>query len=289
MACRYDLLVIDLDGTLLDRHGRASERNCAAIHMARDAGVEVIIATGRAYVESQLVLSSIACEGAVIVAGGAMLCDSRTGETLDRHTMPHELVTKISASLIQHGHNAQILKDASATTYDYLVVGGATLDPATQWWFETQPVRVRFAAELGEDVHPDDSVRVGTVASGTQLKSIADELIEDLGDQVFLQSWSAVTAAEAIGSKTHLLEAFNPKVNKWTMVERYCRSHDIDISRTAAIGDALNDISMLRNAGLGVAMGNADAGVMHVCQKVTCDHNADGVASAIEHILSGAW
>lgn len=289
MARRYDLLVIDLDGTLLDKQGCASERNCAAICAAREAGLEVIVATGRAYVESQATLESIACDGRVIVAGGAMLCDSTTGATLDRHTMPADLVVRISESLLHHGHNAQILKDASATSYDYLVVGTGGLDPASQWWFETHPVRVVFADEVGEDVHPDDSVRVGTVASGAALKTIAEELLDDLGDNVFLQHWSAVTATEAVGSTTHLLEAFNPRVNKWTMVERYARKQDIERSRIAAIGDGLNDVCLLRNAGLGVAMGNADPGVMHVCQRITDDHECDGVANAIEHMLSGAW
>jgi hypothetical protein len=51
----------------------------------------------------------------------------------------------------------------------------------------------------------------------------------------------------------------------------------------------LNDVPLLRNVGLGIAMGNAEPGVMHVCDRVTDDHNADGVANAIEKLLSGAW
>jgi hydroxymethylpyrimidine pyrophosphatase-like HAD family hydrolase len=289
MSCQYELVVVDLDGTLLNCKGQASERNCAAIGAARDAGVEVIIATGRAYIESRAILGQIACDGPVIVAGGAMLCDGATGRTLDRHAMPFALVEKISESLNRHGHMAQILKDATATSYDYLIVGAGELDPASQWWFETMPVRVLFTDDLKHDLHPEDSVRVGTVARGDALKTIADELRDDLGDTVFLQHWSAVTATEATGSTTHLLEAFNPQVNKWTMVERYCRRRGVDPARVAAIGDGLNDVCMLRGAGLGIAMGNADAGVMHVCQRVTENHDCDGVAHAIEQLLCGAW
>lgn len=289
MACRYDLIVVDLDGTLLDKRGCASERNCAAIRAARDAGVEVIVATGRAFVESQAILAQIESLGPVIVAGGAMLCESMTGDTLDRSTMPADLVANISGSLIRHGHTAHILKDATAASFDYLIVGEGTLDPATQWWFDTHPVRVRYVDTLERDSHPGDTVRVGTVANGTSLKKIADEMRDDLGDSVFLQHWSAVTATEAIGSETHLLEAFHPQVNKWTMIERFCQRTGIDTNRVAAIGDGMNDLNMLRNAGLSVAMANADPGIVHLCDRVTEDHEADGVAHAIDQMLTGAW
>ncbi len=53
MACRYDLLVIDLDGTLLRSDGTVSLRNRKALEQARDAGMEVIIATGRSHAESR--------------------------------------------------------------------------------------------------------------------------------------------------------------------------------------------------------------------------------------------
>jgi HAD superfamily hydrolase (TIGR01484 family) len=286
---QYDLLVVDLDGTLLDRRGRVSPRNAGAIAAAHDAGLEVIVATGRAAVECLDVLRRIGRPGAVIAAGGAMLSDAATGRTLDRSAMPRELVASITSSLNRHGHVAHLLKDPDAADYDYLIVGDGELDPATEWWFRTLPVRVRFAPTLDDDPNPADTVRVATVAVGVQLEKVANELRDDLGDRVFLQHWSAVTASEAIGSRTHLLECFNPDVNKWTATEAYCRRQGINPLRVAAIGDGLNDLALLRGAGLGIAMGNADAAILLVAQRVTADHNSDGVAHAFERILAGVW
>src|SRR6185369_8508762 len=48
-------------------------------------------------------------------------------------------------------------------------------------------------------------------------------LRELVGERAYLQHWSAVTQTHATGSPTHLLEVFNARVNKWTMVEAYCR------------------------------------------------------------------
>ncbi len=284
---QYDLLVIDLDGTLLRRDGSVSARNVEAVQQARDAGVEVIVATGRALVESQRALKAIAHEGLMIAAGGSMLCCVKSGRTLARRVMPEQVVRDATDALLGHGHKVLILKDSNAAGYDYLAVGQGELDPASRWWFEQLPVTVRFAEELAEDAHPHDTVRAAVVASGSELGPIAQDLKEKLGEQVFLQHWPAVTSSEAIGSQTHLLEVFNPNVNKWTMIQSHCAGSGIDMARVVTIGDGLNDVEMLRGAGLGVAMGNADPRAAAVADRSAGDHENDGVAEVIELILNG--
>lgn len=289
MALRYELVVIDLDGTMLGRNGRVSERNRAALAEARAAGLEVIIATGRALIESLEPLRAVGHEGLVVAAGGSLLCDATSGRTIERCVMPHDLVVQITRSLMRHGHKALILKDPDATGYDYLAVGPAQLDPASQWWFKSLPVRVRFSEALEEDPHPHDTVRAGSVAQGDALAGIAAELRADLGDRALLQHWSAVTATEATGSSTHLLEIFNRQVSKWTMISAHCRRMGIDERAVVAIGDEINDVEMIRGAGLGIAMGNAVPAVKAVADRVTGDHDSDGLGQAIDHVLAGRW
>jgi hydroxymethylpyrimidine pyrophosphatase-like HAD family hydrolase len=289
MSCRYDLLVIDLDGTLLDPRGRVSDANVEAVRAARAAGLTVIIATGRALVESQRTLEVIGRDGIVIAAGGSMVCDAATGRTLYRSTMPHDLVVDVTAALLDEGHKVLLLKDPDRTGYDYLAVGPAELDPASAWWFEVLPVRVRFVHELVDDPDPEETVRVGAVAGEAELAPIATHLKQRLGDRAFLQHWSAVTATAATGSATHLLEVFNPDVDKWTAVRAFCEQEGVDPARVAAIGDGLNDVRLVSQAGLGIAMGNADPRVAAVADRTTADNTADGVAEAIGRLLDGSW
>lgn len=286
---RYDLLAIDLDGTLLGRDGGVSSANRRALQAARDAGIEVIIATGRAWVESRHVLHDIGHEGVFIGAGGATLNRSEDGATLRRHVMDPTLTVRIARSLIRHGHLAHLLKDGPRSGYDYFIVGEGELDPATQWWFRSFPVRARFAESVELDDHPDETLRCGTVAVSGSLQRVVDELREDLGDQVFMQHWAAVTESQAVGAATHLLEVFNPRVDKWTMLAEYAAQRGVPPERIAAIGDGLNDVRMVRQAGLGVAMGNADPRVRDVADRHAPDHDRDGVAYAIERLLHGAW
>jgi hydroxymethylpyrimidine pyrophosphatase-like HAD family hydrolase len=203
--------------------------------------------------------------------------------------MPADLVHEITVWLLRHDHPAMILKDAHVTGYDYLIVGDGVLDPASLWWFERMGTTTRRAAAVHEDLHPHDSVRAGAVACASRLAPLAAQMRSELGDRCCLQHWSAVTATHATGAPTHLLEIFDACVNKWTMVRELCRREAIDEQRVAAIGDGLNDVQLLENAGLGIAMANSGPEVTAVAQRITDHHDDDGVAVAIERLLSGEW
>src|SRR5688572_22478349 len=84
MPRRYDALVIDLDGTLLRSDGTISQRNIDAIDAVRQAGMDVIIATGRSLAESREALETIGHAGVLIAAGGSLLCDVASGRTISR-------------------------------------------------------------------------------------------------------------------------------------------------------------------------------------------------------------
>lgn len=283
-----DLLVLDLDGTLLDRGGRVSVRNAEAIAAAESAGIPVAIATGRSWSESRHVLETIDYRRPFIAAGGAVIADGVSGRTIRRDAMSSSLVERIVSTLLAHRHTTLLLKDAPSRADEYMVVGDGPLDRASEWWFETFRIGYRRIVGLHEDPHPHDTVRVGVVASGASLATVADEVRREVGEEAFLQHWSAVTEDEATGSSTHLLEVFSPRVSKWSAVLHVCEDLGIDPRNTVAIGDGLNDVEMVANAGLGIAMGNASPAVRAVADTVTGHHDADGVADAIERILASS-
>jgi hydroxymethylpyrimidine pyrophosphatase-like HAD family hydrolase len=148
---------------------------------------------------------------------------------------------------------------------------------------------VQYVDHVDEDAHPDDTLRAGVVGPADRLERLIAGLRDELGDRALMQHWPAVTASHCIGATTHLLEIFSPETDKWTMVAAYCARRGLKPERVACIGDGLNDVRMVREAGLGIAMGNAMPPVTDVADRVTLDHTDDGVAIAIERILSGAW
>jgi len=289
MPPAVDAIAIDLDGTLLNRDGHVSEAHMHALDRARRAGMQIVIATGRAMTESRRVLDSIGHDGCIVHAGGSMISDVPTGRTLHHTAMCAAVVSELTSVLVDHGHRALLLKDRSRTNLDYVAVGGRAFDRASEWWILHHGVRVVHVHEVSEDPFPGETVRVGAVARADVLAPLADGLVVRMAGRCQMQHWSAVTESQATGSKTHLLEAFACDTNKSTAFRHWCTLHGIDWSRTAAIGDGLNDVEIVRDAAIGIAMDGGDPRLLAVADKVAPSAEADGVATAIDHLIAGRW
>jgi hypothetical protein len=285
LSVRYRLVITDLDGTLLNRRGQVSEANLLAIRRLQDAGVEVIPATGRALREADHVLDFINHVGHAIMAGGALVHDASDGRVIIRRGLPEDLVRGTSAILAEYGILSQHLQDHTCAGFDYVMVGDHAFDPATKWWFEVFPVTYQRVASIEHHPSIEHTVRVGGVAPADVLAPIAQRIAREFGDRLAVQHWSAQTSEEAINSPTHLLEAFDRGVNKWTAIEAVCAELGIDPAETVAIGDGLNDLEMIRHAGLGIAMENADPRIAAVARARAGHHDRDGFAAVAEIVL----
>ncbi len=290
------MLAIDLDGTLVDHHGRVSEGNLRALAAARAAGVMTVVCTGRALIESMPVIRAIGQEDPVIVAGGAMVACPGTGRTLERFALDPALTREVVGHLSERGHAALLLKDPHAAGYDYLVVserGLEAVDPASRWWFGNMGARVRTVARLEDDEHPEHSVRIGAYAANTPVDTLAAELQARFGGVAMLQHFAGVMlpAERRLAGieSVHIVELFHSSADKWQALDRLAMRLGVPRGETAAIGDQLNDLSMITHAGLGVAMGNAHERVAAAADRRTLSVDQDGVAHAIGMMLEGAW
>lgn len=300
---KYDLLAIDLDGTLFGPDGKVSPANVRAVDAARRAGIEVVICTGRAMVESTVAIRAIRAyepaEGRTIApmvcAGGAMVCDVAGRRTLHRWAMNRSLVNRLCDYFSRRKRAPLLLKDRDAAGFDYLVVNSGPIERPTQWWFNVMDVEVKFIDSAVHDPHPEHTVRVGFAATADVMRDLAAGVQAEFGKEAATQHFAAVAGADdksPHGIKDngiHLLEVFDAQVSKWTAVHRLALEQSIPRERIAAIGDEINDLAMIQGAGLGIAMENAVESVKNAAQQHTLSYADDGVAHAIDRILSGAW
>ena len=275
----WDVLVLDLDGTLLCSQGAVSDQNLHALDIVREHGIEVVVATGRSFSECKHVLHEIQHLGVCISAGGSQLTDSE-GNSLLRDVVDVLVVQEVTEQIIASGYRSLLLKDATACDAQYVLVGDASLHEASTWWFDSLGISTIEVETMDEDPWPEHTLRVGAIANESDLLPIATQLKVSLEGRAKLQHWSAVTCSQATGSSTHLLEVFGNEVSKWAMLERYL-GEKLKRERIVAIGDGLNDIEVLREAGLSIVMENANEEVQQYADVLAGHHDSHGFAHAM--------
>jgi hydroxymethylpyrimidine pyrophosphatase-like HAD family hydrolase len=293
---RYDLVAVDLDGTLIGPDGSIHPRNIEMIAKAHAAGVCVTLCTGRALIETSPTVKHIGSVDPVIVSGGAMVACPVTGNTLERFTIHPDLVGEAVEHLHTQEHPALLLKDPAATGYDYLIVtpkGPDAIDPSSRWWFKKMGVRTRYVAHVKHDPHPGDTVRVGAYSANTPIDPLVAGLRSRFGSRSQLQHFRGVLLPDdrkdhGIQS-VHIVELFHHHADKWMALQRLAERRKVPLSRVAAIGDQHNDLTMVGGAALGIAMGNATPEVVAVSKRTTLRSEEGGVGHALEMILKGAW
>jgi Cof subfamily protein (haloacid dehalogenase superfamily) len=274
------MIAIDLDGTLLSPDGRVTPRAKAAVHRALSAGLLVCFATGRNWTESKAVLDAVEHYGTAVFVGGAMVVDTEKEVTLHRMMMDPQLARELCTFLEAEGHAALALQDTATAGVDYLVTSGVPLNAATRGWMNVTDAAVHSVPRLGEYPH-EHTVRVGICAEPAEVQRVRTDLIGRFGERVVCLSLFVPAY------NVEVMEVFDPAVNKWEGVLHVARRHGIDPSEIVAIGDDVNDIPMIRGAGLGVAMGNARPEIQAIADRVIRGNHDEGLAEFLDELVDG--
>ena len=274
----YKMIAIDLDGTLLSPTGEVTPRAKAAVHKALSAGLLVCFATGRNWTESRTVLDAVEHYDSAVFAGGAMVVDTKRQVLLHRMMMGPDLARALCRHLEAEGHAVLALQDTDAAGVDYVVTGDLPVNEATTQWMNITRATIRRVPRLAEHPH-DHTVRVGIVAGPEAVQRSKRSLAAAFGGRVVLQD----LYVPAYG--VEVLEVFDFAVNKWQGVLHVARRHGIAPAEIVAIGDDVNDLPMLQNAGLGVAMGNARPEAKAAAKRIIGSNADEGLALFLEELV----
>ncbi len=272
------MIAIDLDGTLLAPDGSVSPRNRAAIHKALRAGLLICFATGRNWTESQTILDAVEHYDTAVFVGGAMVIDTKSGQTLHRTGMEPQLARDVCAVIESLGHAALALQDTGEAGVDYLVSDGIELNEATRQWMVATTAKMHLLSDLSRHSHVY-TIRLGICAARDEVERVRKILKDRFGERILCQILYVPAYA------VEVMEVFDPAVSKWEGVLHVARQHGILPEQIVAIGDDINDVPMIRNAGLGVAMGNARAEVQAVAKRVIKSNREDGLAEFLEELV----
>lgn len=286
---RFKLLALDVDGTLVGPDALVGEPTRRAVAEARGAGLAVCLATGRSYPESRGIWEQLhlpAPHEPMVTAGGAMVCQSDTGRTLYHRSIGREVARLFGSAMNDRGYVAMALVDAWRNGTDYLVTERGDHHAASRDWFSKMNVRVRRVASLGEAGQEMAMLRISTVVDTVEAAQMAAELSRQFAGLL------NVHAIAAPNYEVTIVEAHAVGADKMTALRYVGQSLLIGAGQMVAVGDDLNDISMVRGAGLGAAMGPAPKSLRAVADVVVGDGAGDpraGLAEFIGRLVAGEY
>jgi len=278
------MLALDVDGTLAWRRDEVLPRTRQALERARERGVDVVIATGRRYRTTLRVVEALGFPVPAVCLGGALVKDP-AGATLHQQGLEAEAFREVAGLLREFGQSAVAQRDGHGPE----VGADLLLDGALPWnrWTAQYAERNRDFAEWRPDLGRElrrDVLLVGAFGSVEELARVEGELHRRHPGR-FQSHLMPLPAEEGSG---RYLEVAPFGVCKWQGLRRLAERLGIGPEAICAVGDERNDLSMVRAAGLGVAMGNGHTELRRVADWVTGRHDEDGLVAVVERILEGS-
>ncbi len=270
----YKLIAIDMDGTLLNKEKKVTDKTKEAIKRAQALGIYIVITTGRIYSDIPFYKDYIGIEAPVIASNGALIMDG--DKTIYKQNISKETNSFLIA--ISKKFNLKFMLHTHDTLYCY----GIRL---TLFW----KVILRLTGNKNIKIQRLKSyVEVNNLIVNKEKEIIKFEIISLNKNKLELFKEEVIRNKdiEVASSSENNIEVTNKGVSKGNALKFLSDYLKIKKEEIIAIGDSENDISMIRYAGFGVAMGNAIEKVKSEAKYITRTNEEDGVATAIEELVS---
>ncbi len=275
-------LAVDIDGTLTDPQFHISERNIAALRAAHDAGIEIILATGRRHDFAMPVARQLGIPVLLLSSNGALLRSSE-GQTV----FAERLNTSTARKLIRHmgafrGHAVLTFdRPANYPGNDSLILERADeLNQSVSRWLEVNRPYIKYVAPLEDALGEEDPLQAMYCGRIALMETAEQRLAEaDFLDEI------TVLKTQYDHRDLCILDILTRECSKGHGLRRWAEERDVDRRHIMAIGDNYNDLEMLEFAGLPVVMGNATEALKRNGFRVTGSNEESGVAQAIEELL----
>jgi Cof subfamily protein (haloacid dehalogenase superfamily) len=275
-ASAIRLLVLDIDGTISGVNNTINPAVQAVVQAVQGRGIQVAIATGRMFHSAVRFYETLNLDLPLMAYQGALIQEPKTGN-VHRHWT---LAQATALQLLDYFEEVEFQQHLSVHAYvnDRLYVRQIT--PESELYSERTGVTLFPVGDLRHLVQEHEPTKLLALSQdATHIDSLYTHLRTQYSPAELYLTKSIAT----------FFEATNPLVNKGTAVQ-YIAEELLGLQphQVMTIGDNFNDVEMLQYAGIGVAMGNAPAGVKAIADWVAPDVESDGAAIALEKILLSA-
>lgn len=248
------LIVLDLDGTTLRKDKTVSEYTVNTLLKARDEGNTILFATARPPRDAYKYVPEHLRDNPIICYNGAAIVSSKDLNVIYRKAIPKQDVLKLIGIIESHGY-----KNITIEVNDNMYSN-----------FDTTPF-------FGNSKNEIRDLRTMEYENADKVLICSERPI----DEEILKEFPNTVKGMLTDSKI-LCQIINSNASKWTAITNLATKLNIENKDIIAFGDDVNDFDMIENAGMSIAMGNAEEEIKNIADFITDTNENDGVAKFLE-------
>ena len=272
---KVKLIAFDLDGTILRDDKSLSARSLRALSAAHERGALIVPATGRIYKGVPAPLREAAFARYFITINGALVYDAHRDAALYRAELPNELTLR----LMEHMDTLDVIYDCYKDDWGY--VSRSMYERAGDYISDRGILELFYRSRT-----PVEDLKAYLRADGGSVQKAQMHFRDMRAKKKELELLPALFPELAVSTSVPSnIELNIAAANKGDALCSLCAALGIPIEETLAFGDGTNDLSLIRAAGRGAAMGNADFSVKAAADAVCDDNEHDGLAKYLEKLL----
>lgn len=278
LIMEYKMICIDMDGTLLNSKHEVSERNKKAIKEAIEKGIVVAITTGRIFKSAKIYADLLGIETPIVASNGGFIKEQDKEEIIYKSALTYDQLKVIDSVIKKHNLNVYY------NLYNGIILEKTLNENHAYKQTNRKAKRNEDKITILENVDVDKAFKEN---EGDILKAICieNENIDALNRAK--KELREIEGLEVVSSWSNNFEVMPKGTCKWSGIKQLAKILGIKENEIICIGDSENDLSMIQNAGFGIAMGNARKDVKEAAKYITDNNECDGVGKAIEKIVLG--
>lgn len=277
MHKKIGLIALDLDDTLLSREKKLSPENAAALKRAAAEGIYIVPTTGRFFGGMPQTVRELPYLRYAITINGAQVYDIAGAEAIAKT----EILYARAVELMTYLDTLPVIYDCFMDNWGWMT--RALWEKAEE--FIPNP---HYAGMVRTLRQPVDELKEFLLQRGQDVQKVQFFCKDQALRQRLLEQLPALWPDIAVTSSLpNNIELNHIRANKGEALKQLARHLSIPMEQTMAFGDGLNDVTMLRCAGVGIAMANAHPQTLAAADAVTADCDQSGVARGILKVCFG--
>lgn len=280
----YKLIAIDIDGTLLNSKSELTNDTIEVLRQASERGIYIVLTSGRMTSVIKEFCRKIGADKFLIAENGASIVDLRTDEIIYKKYIPKKVVLDIVDMCEENNIYYMIYtnKELIVKNLKHMALFFYKQNYNINARLETHIANRKYIELVKDDftkimICDEDRAIYNSIVN--KLKKISDIDVVDI-PHISTKVLNIGTAKKVISYSYADISAQG--TNKWSAIENLITMLEIRSEEVIAIGDNINDIQMIKNAGLGVAMSNGSPAVKEIADEVAPSNDDDGVAYIVK-------